>query len=81
MVLFDYVTFLPGKRRHDIVALADNICPREEWIQYMVEYYKKIWPSPCYTEENYRKWAVGAIDRALESLGDYFSRSSYVPGR
>jgi hypothetical protein len=48
---------------------------REEWIEFMMEYYKKIWPDN--EDHIYRRWAVGQVDKAAESLGDYFSRSYY----
>jgi hypothetical protein len=48
---------------------------REEWIEFMMEYYKKIWPDN--EDYIYRRWAVGQIDNAAERLGDYFSRSYY----
>ena len=47
----------------------------EEWIEFMMEYYKKIWPDN--EDHIYRRWAVGQVDNAATSLGDYFSRSYY----
>jgi hypothetical protein len=48
---------------------------REDWIQYMILHYRKIFPR--YREEDYRRWASARVDEAAEKLGDYFSRSRY----
>jgi hypothetical protein len=47
--------------------------PRSTWIQYMMEYYEKIFPKA--TKVQYHKWAEHAVDQALSELGDYFSFS------
>ena len=47
----------------------------EQWIQYMMDYYRKVWPK--HPEYQYRIWSENAIRTAVHSLGDYYSRSSY----
>jgi hypothetical protein len=65
-----------GLSQHEWIINEDHkVSVKEEWIQYMINYYRKAivgFPDTCY-----RKWAEHKIDGALEGLGDYFSRSHY----
>ena len=51
----------------------------EEWIQFLIAYYKKAIYGKAYREIDYRRWAITTLDRELRGMGDYFSRNQYVP--
>ena len=49
---------------------------RDEWIEYLIAYYRIVFPDNEY--KIYHRWAESQVDKAAESLGDYFSRSQYA---
>jgi hypothetical protein len=53
------------------VREVPHICARGAWIQYMMEYYKKVFPNA--TDHHWHKWAEATVDHEVEKLGDYFS--------
>ena len=66
---------LDAQRMVERYTLRHKRDARDEWISYMMEYYRSIWPE--YPEYCYLRWAEAAVDRSAESLGDYFSTNYY----
>jgi hypothetical protein len=84
MAIIKYINFWkkpyilsPEQKAHEFIenVMSFNYSIRNEWIYFMGLYYRRIFPGA--PEKCYYIWAESTVDRAVVSLGDYFSRSHY----
>ncbi len=54
-----------------VISNPHPINMREEWIEFLVAYYRKILPGAAL--HLYYRWAEIALDNRLTDMGDYLS--------